>query len=357
MPSRMSCSLTTTSASPNSSISTRRISAPGADHVDPARVHDRHRRAARRGWRRAGPPVTARTSPTGDPRAVDGVGVVGGQLQRERRHRRDRAGQPDQAGRLAHRHLGAHVGQGGPDVGLGPRATSSAVGGSPCRCRSVSRTQPMSTERAARTPSASPSTNSVEPAADVDHQERRPGRRRAVGRGGRVERGGRAEEGQLGLLVAGDDVGQLAQGRRHHVLEVGAVGGVAGGAGGHHPDRRRRRGRGPGAAYSASTRRVRSMASGASRPVASTPWPSRTTSIRRSRSVCAPSAGTSATSRRIELVPQSIAATRRHAALARRLRARAGRPPLPHLGDRAVADRVDARARRPARARPARAGT
>ena len=35
-----------------------------------------------------------------------------------------------------------------------------------------------------------------------------------------------------------------------------------------------------------------------------------TTSIRRSRSVCAPSAGTSATSSRMELVPQSMAATR-----------------------------------------------
>ncbi len=41
--------------------------------------------------------------------------------------------------------------------------TSSGGGGSLRRWRSVSRTQPTSTERAARTPEASPSTNSVEP--------------------------------------------------------------------------------------------------------------------------------------------------------------------------------------------------
>jgi hypothetical protein len=39
----------------------------------------------------------------------------------------------------------------------------AADGGSPCRCRSVSRTQPMFTERAPATPSVPPSTNSVEP--------------------------------------------------------------------------------------------------------------------------------------------------------------------------------------------------
>ena len=56
---------------------------------------------------------------------------------------------------------------------------------------------------------------------------------------------------------------------------------------------------------------MRSSASGASRPVRSTSWPSRTISIRRSTSVRVErSASTSATSSRIELVPQSIAATR-----------------------------------------------
>ena len=57
---------------------------------------------------------------------------------------------------------------------------------------------------------------------------------------------------------------------------------------------------------------MRSSASGARRPVASTPCPSRTMRVSRctSRSATPPSAVASATSRRIEFVPQSIAATR-----------------------------------------------
>src|SRR5689334_22540018 len=55
---------------------------------------------------------------------------------------------------------------------------------------------------------------------------------------------------------------------------------------------------------------VRTSAAGASRPVASTPCPSRTISIRRSTSVSVLATGsTSATSSRSEFVPQSIAAT------------------------------------------------
>src|SRR5882672_6617192 len=50
------------------------------------------------------------------------------------------------------------------------------------------------------------------------------------------------------------------------------------------------------------------MASSASRPVRSTPWPSRTISIRRTTSTGIPPSSF-ATSNRIELVPQSIAAT------------------------------------------------
>ena len=67
---------------------------------------------------------------------------------------------------------------------------------------------------------------------------------------------------------------------------------------------------------------------------ASTPWPSRTISIRRSTSVCAPSSGTSATSSRIELVPQSIAATRVTAAPPSATHGPA-RPPAVHPGDAA----------------------
>ena len=63
-------------------------------------------------------------------------------------------------------------------------------------------------------------------AADVHHQER-PGRR--------VELADGAGEGQLGLLVAGDDLRVLAERGVHHLGEVAAVGGVPGGRGGDHP--------------------------------------------------------------------------------------------------------------------------
>ena len=64
-------------------------------------------------------------------------------------------------------------------------------------------------------------------------------------------------------------------------------------------------------AYASSTRSVRASGSGARRPVASTPWPSRTISIRRFTSVSRPACrSTSAMSSRSELVPQSTAATR-----------------------------------------------
>lgn len=63
------------------------------------------------------------------------------------------------------------------------------------------------------------------------------------------------------------------------------------------------------AAYRSTTANVRCSASGANPPVASTPWPNRTTSMRRSISR-APSSSISATSKRSEFVPQSKAATR-----------------------------------------------
>ena len=82
-------------------------------------------------------------------------------------------------------------------------------------------------------------------------------------------------------------------------------------------------------AYPRSAPSVRCSASGASRPVESTPWPSRTICIRRSTSVSRPAPGsTSATSSRSELVPQSMAATRAGFAGGSR-DARALRPPCP----------------------------
>ena len=67
------------------------------------------------------------------------------------------------------------------------------------------------------------------------------------------------------------------------------------------------------AATSANSRaaaNVRSSASGANSPVASTPWPRRTIRVSRRSSVIWPCSSTSAMSRRRELVPQSKAATR-----------------------------------------------
>ena len=49
IPSRMSCSLTTTSAAPIRSMIDSSTSAPAADHVHPARVH-RPAIAARSAW-------------------------------------------------------------------------------------------------------------------------------------------------------------------------------------------------------------------------------------------------------------------------------------------------------------------
>ena len=160
-----------------------------------------------------------------------------------------------------------------------------------------------------RTPSASPRTNSVEPAADVDDQERRlgggPTVRPRARRGRRWRRGTTARPPRRRSPRRAP-----AEGGRHHVLEVGAVGGVAGGAGGHHPHR----GRPEVAGLARRTRRGRA---GCAR------WPRGPAGRWRRRPGRAgrpPSAApgrcarrrpaTSATSRRIELVPQSIAATR-----------------------------------------------
>ena len=200
----------------------------------------------------------------------------------------------------------------------------------------------MSTERAARTPSASPSTNSVEPPPMSTTRNGGRGGAEPWAAAARVQRGGGAEEGQLGLLVAGDDVGRLAEG-------------------GDAPCPRSRRGwRRPGwrwwppcappsrprsragAAYSASTRRVRSMASGASRPVASTPC-AEPDDLHPAQQVGVRAVGRDVGDQQADRVGAAVDRGDPGHASSSRLGAGAGRPPLPHLGDRAVADRVDAR--------------
>ncbi len=156
-------------------------------------------------------------------------------------------------------------------------AICSAVGGSLRRCRSVSRTQPMSTDLAAMTPSALPSTNSVLPPPRSTTSTWSPSRdgQDAAGAG----------EGQRGFLVAGDDLGFHAEEVADAVHEDLPVAGVAAGGGGHEADL--------GGAVLADQRgvvarwrrRCAPAPPGASSPVASTPWPSRTTRISRTTSV------------------------------------------------------------------------
>ena len=96
-------------------------------------------------------------------------------------------------------------------------ATSAAVGGSLRRCRSVIRTQPMSTDRAAST-SIGAADELGRPAAEVDDEV---GAVDAV----RLQAAGRAAEGQRGLLVPGDHLGgdaDAAKAVAHAVDELGA---------------------------------------------------------------------------------------------------------------------------------------
>ena len=151
MPSRMSCSLATTDGIPARSMITRSIRAPAPiTSARPGCITGRSPAAAP-GSRRAGP-----RSPRPRRRTGPGRGgcarVVLRQARGERGHRGDRAGEPDQGGRLAARHGRAAPGRPPPRCRPRAAAISAGVGGSPCRCRSVIRTQPMSTEIAALDP-------------------------------------------------------------------------------------------------------------------------------------------------------------------------------------------------------------
>ena len=122
----------------------------------------------------------------------------------------------------------------------------------------------------------------------------------------RVEVGHRPGHREPALLEPGQQLGRspvTAAGRRQEVV---AVARVPGRRGGDQP----RPGPTPSAVHRprgtrVSTARHRSIGLGASAPVASTPWPSRVIRIRRSRG----RRSASATSSRVELVPQSMAAT------------------------------------------------
>ena len=281
-------------------------------------------------------------------------GVVGGQLQRERRHRGDRAGQRRPAcGASLHRHLGRASASA---ARMSASAAATCVGGRRVVVQ-VPLGQPHAADvdRAGRADAVAVAEDELgRAAADVDDQERR--------RGGAAVRRGRASgapsERQLGLLVAGDHVRLAGRGwpapcpRSRPRLAASRVALVATIRTPLAPSSRAR------AAYSASATRVRSIASGASRPVRSTPWPSRTTSIRAQqvgRARPAPArrrrAGGSSWCRSRSRRP-GVTVT----PLLRAGDAGPGRPPLRHPSPRPlVADRVDPgpggqRVRRPARA-------
>ena len=275
--------------------------------------------------------VTARTSSTGirEPWMASG----------RRRAAPARARRPSSPSRPAPTSVAASppaprraLGQRRADVVLGPPRSRSAVGGSPCRCRSVSRTQPMSTERAARTPSPSPSTNSVEPPPmSTTRNGGRAAARRAP-RGASSEavaprKDSSASSRPVTTSGACPRVPRTMSSKSPR-LAASRVALVA-----DHAHRRR-------AELARRRRRTRRARAGCAR---SPPGPAGRWRRRPGRAGRPPSAAagrcarrrpaTSATSSRMELVPQSMAATR----VTRRPRSGwahgPGRPPLPHLGD------------------------
>ena len=175
-------------------------------------------------------------------------------------------------------HVGGQAGVRGARRRTRPRrATAPRVGGSSAKKRSVTRTAPMSrlrTKRGGRAGSADGELGAA--AADVDDGD--------LG-GVRLERRRGAAKGEARLLLPVDDAVRQVEvaldarreRRRRRRRRAGRSWRRAGGAPG---DRRRRGGR-----RSASRRRVRAAASPSSRPVRSTPCPSRTTCV--SRRSCA----------------------------------------------------------------------
>ena len=220
-----------------------------------------------------------------------------------------------------------------------PRPTSSAVGGSPCRCRSVSRTQPMSTERAASTPRR------------CRRARTRSSRRRCRRRG--TAAGRRRPPRRSPVAPAKDSSassspvttsGSTPSASRTPATNSSRLARVAGRGGRDDPHPLGAERRGTARRTRRARRSVRSSASGGepAGAVDALPEPhdlhpaSDVGEPRRRRP-------TSATSSRIELVPQSIAATRVTRRPPRRLRAHG---PAAHQSgssvERLVAERVHA---------------
>ena len=245
MPSRMSCSLATTSAKPSRVMIRSSTSAPAPITSTRPRMHDADLRRARPGLAEpaaGSPPCTGRGR---NPGVVDPAGIVGGQAERDRGHGGDRAGQADQGARAPTAILGRHRGDRRVDVRRSPPRSPPAVGGSQRRCRSVIRTQPMSTETAAPPREPGPARPALaaehelgRTAADVDHQvgrRQRPRRRPPVRAGSASSAVAPRRTGRL--LVPAQHLGRHPENPGTPAHELGGVRRVPGGAGRHHPDR------------------------------------------------------------------------------------------------------------------------
>ena len=174
-------------------------------------------------------------------------------------------------------------------------ATASGDGGSAVRYRSCIRTEPMSIDCAALGPDASPRTSSVDPP---------PMSTTRTGSSGGVRRLRTAPSYASAASSAPDSTsGQTPSractpSRKTSAFEESRVADVA------QKRTRETSCESRIAAYSSIAANARTSASSASRPVASTPWPSRT--MRDSRT---DTSGRSPTSSLMVLVPQSNAAT------------------------------------------------
>ena len=308
MPSRMSCSLTTTSAAPIRSMIESRTRAPARDHVHAARDASTGTAARSACVERSSHSVISRTRSYGDPGVVDGHRVVRGQILGDRRHGRHRTGEPDQGARLAQRDVSLGEVERGLDVG--------ADRGDLLR-PSAGRRRPRPARGAARSSVRSRCPRSGPRARGRRRRRTRSSRRRCP-RPGRARRGRSRPVSSLVAPVKENSASwspEITSGSTPRMSSTPRTNSSRFSASREAEVATKRTRSAPcslmTAAYSRQAAKVRSSASGASRPVRSTPWPSRTMVIRRSSSTSSPVAGSaSATRSRMEFVPQSTAATR-----------------------------------------------
>ena len=195
----------------------------GIDHVGASGVHGRDRPAfvvgsSTTAGRRSRAPARSGAPPGRRPRGRTPAGRApprppGSRCRRPRRRSRPCVGRPAQASRCA-------------SMSARQAATCPAVGGSACRCRSCSRTEPMSIEPAA-SGADRPRISSVDPPPTSTTST---GWSRAV-----PQVADRPVEGERRLLLTGHDLRLDAEPLAHAGDEHVGVRGVPAGRGGHEP--------------------------------------------------------------------------------------------------------------------------